>query len=139
MFVFNNNKLVYGDKKKFFNIRISIFKEILKFCFLKKPIINLSHLEVKEKVVDYIVNQGDGFLGVNRSLLPDLYYDLSLLIDVGINELIKKRFISIRNNQFNSNFEYLKNWEKEILSKKINNEFESVNVYPWKDYYNLLK
>jgi hypothetical protein len=138
MFVFNNNKLVYGDKKKFFNLRIDIFCEILKYCFLKLSIRNMSHLEIKEAIVDFIINQGDSFLGVDRTLLPEIYYDLSLLIGIGIESLMKKRFMSIRNNEYNANYEKLRKWEKEIVVKKTNSEFESVNIYPWKEYYNLL-
>ena len=98
----------------------------------------MSHLEIKEAIVDFIINQGDSFLGVDRTLLPEIYYDLSLLIDIGIESLMKKRFMSIRNNEYNANYEKLRKWEKEIVAKKTNSEFESVNIYPWKEYYNLL-
>lgn len=138
MLAFNNNRLIYGNKKKFFNIRTEVFIVILKFILLKLNIKRDSYLDIKEKVLDHIINTGNAFLGVDKSLLPEIYYDISILFDLSLDVLVKKRFISIKNNEFSVNRVKLLEWEKLVVDKKKNNIYKNLNIYPWKDYYDIL-
>jgi hypothetical protein len=138
MLVFNNNKIIYGNKKDFFNTRVAIFGTIIKFCLLKLNPKDVSYLDMKEMVIDMIIEGGDSFLGVDETLLPDLYYDLSILYDLSVDSLIKKRFIYVKSGKLSANTGKLREWEKEIVDKKTNNSFVSINIYPWIEYYNLI-
>ena len=97
---FNNNKVILGNKRKFFNLRFGAFLTVLKFLITQLGGNQFSYLDFKNEILTLLIRRGKPFLGIDETLNPTFSLETNVLLDLGIDSLIKQRFLTFKEENF---------------------------------------